>query len=123
MVEFGGDGGIVLDGGGGLRVVPSELAPILKEGATGELTVTLSAEPPEAVLVALAASDEDLLGVTPDALIFQPADWDRPQTIALAAQLDDDASDEEIELRLTSTSLADPTAVAVTIDDADEIAI
>ncbi|MCY3759012.1 MAG: hypothetical protein OXG96_14930 [Acidobacteria bacterium] len=70
---------------------PSVTVP---EGGRATYTVTLSHQPVSSVAVAVGRSSGDAdLAPSPAILTFSPANWDRPQSVRVSAEEDDDLAD------------------------------
>ena len=105
----------------GLAVSTATLA--LAEGGSGRYTVALVTQPTDIVKVTASGQGTDLT-VSPETLTFTTANWQRAQSVTVAAVEDDDAGDEAATLTHAAAGgdYAGVTAtVAVTVDD-DEIA-
>ena len=94
--------------GAGLLIDPTSVE--MPEGGGSTYTVRLATEPAQDVAVTVTGTDADLtvLSVQPTVLTFTAADWDTPQTVALAAGTDADTDDDQ--MTLTHTAASDDTA-------------
>ena len=77
----------------GLTVTPATLT--VDEGGTKTYTVQLASRPGGAVTVAPVVPTDHTsdIAVSPQLLTFTRADWDTPQTVTVAAAVDDEAAD------------------------------
>jgi hypothetical protein len=91
------------------------------EGGTAQLTLCLSLAPGADLTAALAldtGADADLSITSSTSLVFTPANWATPQTIALAAAEDDaDALASTATLRIAATGVPDKTVALTEADD------
>ena len=74
-------------------IVLSTNAVTVTEGSTATYTVSLSHQPIGDATVHLATSGNGSATVAPTRLVFTPANWNSPQTVTLAAVVDDDLLD------------------------------
>ena len=80
-------------------IVLSETALTIDEGGDADYTVTLGTRPSGNVRITLWRSSYDIVfRRTTAPLIFKPANWNIPQTVALRAVHDDDARDGAVVL-------------------------
>ena len=103
-------------------VTPPSLT--MTEGGGSSYTVELSSPPTADVTVTVSAPEADLtlLSVGSRTLRFTPSDWDRPQTVTLAAGYDADTSDDVVTLTHTGEGGGydgQSTALPVTVTDAE----
>ena len=92
---------IVDNDAAGLEVVSSVRVP---EGGGASFPVSLTSEPPGAVMLTLSGNSGTDLRVSPVALRYTPADWNAEQMITLRAEEDDDfEEDPVVPLILTMT--------------------
>ena len=103
-------------------VTPPSLT--MTEGGSSSYTVELSSPPTADVTVTVSAPEVDLtlLSVGSRTLRFTPSDWDRPQTVTLAAGYDADTSDDVVTLTHTGEGGGydgQSTALRVTVTDAE----
>lgn len=83
-------------------------------GATATFTLALLSEPLYDVEIAVASDDPGEGEVSPDTVVFTPADWSTPQTVTVTG-VDDDAEDGAVTYAIVLTSVSsDPN-----YDDAD----
>ncbi len=68
----------------------STAALTVPEGGSAEYAATLDSQPSGEVTVAISGASGDV-SVSPSRLIFTPANWSAPQTVAVLAAEDDDA--------------------------------
>ena len=109
------------DDGRGIELPPGPVT--LTEGGDTTYEVTLATQPTGTVTVRVTVSGNRDVTVEPSSLTFTADDWDVAQTVTVSAAHDDDAADDEAELRHAAsgadyrgvTALA--LAVAVTDDD------
>jgi hypothetical protein len=91
------------------------------EGGTAQFTLCLSLAPGADLTAALAldtGADADLSITSSTSLVFTPANWATPQTIALAAAEDDaDAANGAATLRIAATGVPDKTVALTEADD------
>ena len=80
----------------GVNAEPTELS--LDEGTTASYTLVLTAEPVEAVTVAVRVSGSRSVKASPVRLTFNTSDWDTPQTVSVHARTDADDADERARL-------------------------
>ena len=104
---------------GNIQVSPAGTLSI-GEGASGSLSVDLSAAPKANVTVALAKTNTDV-SLTPSSLTFTTANWNTAQTVTVSAAHDGDYADETDTITLSATGGIDASSVAkaVTITDDD----
>ena len=103
-------------------VTPRSLT--MTEGGSSSYTVELSSPPTADVTVTVSAPEADLtlLSVGSRTLRFTPSDWDRPQTVTLAAGYDADTSDDVVPLTHTGEGGGydgQSTELPVTVTDAE----
>ena len=119
----------------GVIVAPTGITAI--ENGSADYTVRLATEPADEVTVTItghSGTDASLSGsdVSNDALTFDAANWDTPQTVTVSAAEDADTLNEEFTLLHTATSTGDtdyeglttdpdgdPAEVVVTVTDND----
>ena len=89
--------------GGTLELTVSTTQLRITEGNSGSYTVVLNAQPPEAVMVAVAAPAGGDLTVNPSLLEFTVSNWDRPQEVTVTAGEDADLLDEVESITHTVT--------------------
>ena len=129
FTPIGGDGDGGTDGAGPdaatgpLRLVVSSTSVDVAEAGTATFTVALSGPPPAPLLVSVTSSDDAILSVTPEVVLFGELDWDEPQTVTLSAGNDGDADDAAATVTLASDDLEAAVDVAVAIADDDVLAI
>jgi hypothetical protein len=99
----------------GMTVSPALLT--LAEGASGELSVQLTALPQAAVTVTCESLDASAATTQPSTLTFQPQSWNVPQAISVRALDDMDNADELVSVRCSSPSLASRSGTISIIDD------
>ena len=106
----------------GVTVTPQNLSA--GEGATAAYDVVLKSRPGDAVRITPISSDPGAARSS-GVVSFSPLNWDRPQTITLYLNQDDDDQDESATISHTASS-NDPAyhgiaiaSVTVTIDDDD----
>ena len=128
------DGGIIVgsDTGGNdagsqpepgvLAIVASATAVTVDEGATKDVTVTLSRAPSGPLTVALATAATAKLGISVPTLAFTPTSFNEPQTVTLSGLADVDTVDDHAEVTLTAEGV-DPVTVAATVHDLDQLQI
>ena len=105
-------------------IVVTPLSLTMTEGGSSSYTVELSSPPTADVTVTVSAPEADLtiLSVGSRTLRFTPSDWDRPQTVTLAAGYDADTSDNVVILTHTGEGGGydgQSTALRVTVTDAE----
>ena len=102
---------------GTINVSPAGTLTI-DEGASGNLSVSLSTEPDSDVTISLAKTNADVT-LTPTSLTFTTANWDTSQTVSVSAAQDADTTDDSDTITLTATGGIDASSVtkAVTITD------
>ena len=66
----------------------------ISEGDTGRYTLVLDTEPAADVTVEIQMPEDAEIAVSPLALTFTAANWNTPQTVAVTADQDDDAIDD-----------------------------
>ncbi len=88
------------------------------EGGTASFSVRLGTRPQIDVIVALSKTDADI-SLTPARLTFTASDWNRPQSITVRADHDDDASNEADIITLSASGGLVATATK-TVDIADD---
>jgi hypothetical protein len=101
-----------------LNIVANPTTVTVSEDGTAEFGVSLTVQPEADVTVSVASGDVSAATVAPATLTFTPANYDQAQTVTVTGVSDDDASDNAVNVNLTSTGLT-PVAVAVTVDDID----
>ena len=79
----------------------SSTAVTVPEGGSGNWTVALGAAPggPVTVAIRVVGSDSARFAVSPDALTFTTANWQRPQSVTVASAEDGDVRDNMAEIR------------------------
>ena len=105
-----------------VSVVVSENILLLDETGTGELMVSLSGDPGEAVNVAVASDNTEAATFSPSMLSFDSSNYDDPQAITVTGIADPDRVDEAMRLTLSANGLLSAVA-AVFISDSDTIAV
>jgi hypothetical protein len=75
-------------------------------GGQAIFTVVLQSQPSGTVTVALASSDVSEGTVSPDALVFTPANWNTPQTVTVTG-VDDDVDDGNVAYIIVTTVSSD----------------
>ena len=109
----------------GLEVTSLTLE-VEEEGDPALFQVKLEGEPAEEVTITITADpgpdgEQDLNPVDPVTWTFTPGEWNREQTVSVAAVHDDDFADEQETLTLTASGgSTDEKTVTVTIKDNDE---
>ena len=103
-------------------VTPPSLT--MTEGGGSSYTVELSSQPAADVTVTVSAPEADLtlLSVGSRTLRFTPSDWDRPQTVTLAAGYDADTTVDVVTLTHTGEGGGydgQSTELPVTVTDAE----
>ena len=107
----------------GVTVIPTELR--VTEGGSDGYTVVLRSQPTGEVTVAMAASGDEDVTVSPESLTFTTGDWATAQTVTVRADGDVDGDDDTATITHTvgggdyTSESAKP--VTVTVDD-DETA-
>ncbi len=87
-------------------VQPTDGLATSEAGAAANFTVVLAAQPTADVTVALASSDVSEGTVSPDALVFTPANWNTPQTVTVTG-VDDDVEDGNVAYTIVTTVSSD----------------
>lgn len=96
----------------------------LDEGTSGELSVSLAAEPTGPVTITVTSADPSIASVSTSSLTFTAANWDQAQTVTVSASEDPDTLDESTSITLSSDGLDDVSiAVNVTDDDTQGIVL
>ena len=112
----------------GLEVTPLALE-VEEDGNPATFQVSLDGEPAEEVTVTITVDagpdgEQDLNPVDPVSWTFTPEEWNREQTVSVAAVHDDDFADEQEILTLTASGgSTDEKTVTVRIKDNDEPAL
>ena len=106
---------------GTIQVTPAGTLTI-DEGASGNLSVSLSTAPNANVTVSLAKTNTDV-SLSATSLTFTTANWDTSQTVTVSAAQDNDGTDDSDTITLTATGGIDASSVtkAVTITDDDPL--
>ena len=96
----------------------------IDEGASGDLSVSLSAQPASDVTVSLAKTNADVT-LSPTSLTFTSSNWGTAQSVTVSTAQDTDSADDTDTITLTATGGIDASSVskAVTITDDDELGI
>ena len=83
------------------ELVLSRTAVTVPEGGSRNWTVALGAAPggPVTVATRVVGDDSASFAVSPDALTFTAANWQRPQSVTVAGVEDGDVRDNEVEVR------------------------
>lgn len=105
-----------------VSLVVSATQLTVNEAAQVTFTVALSARPASQVLISLTPSNADKLGLSPPALMIQPADFATPRTIVLTGREDDDTVDEQQSVVIQSPGMASAT-IQVAISDNDGLGL
>ena len=89
--------------------------------ATGTYTVVLDTQPSGDVMVAITSNNADVT-VMPESLIFTTSDWNQPQTVAVTAAGDADATDDTATLthKASGSDYSATATVTVTVTDLDD---
>ena len=89
--------------------------------ATGTYTVVLDTQPSGDVMVAITSNNADVT-VMPESLIFTTSDWNQPQTVAVTAAGDADATDDTATLthKASGSDYSATATVTVTVIDLDD---
>ena len=103
-------------------LVVSPTAININQTGTSSIGVRLAAEPNGTVMVALTNADPSALTVSPQTMMFTPANWQTAQSALLSGIEDDDVTDELVDVTVSSTGLAD-VSVTVTITDNDVLSL
>ena len=105
----------------GVAIEPTSLS--LDEGTTAGYTVTLAAQPVEAVTVAVDGTPTMIVTASPSRLTFTTSNWHASQTVNVAAAMDTDTEDESAVLTHTATGagydslpIADVTVSVIDVD-------
>ncbi len=102
-------------------IVTGSPAIVVPENGSATFDVTLAFQPSADVTVDLTPADA-FIGVNPTAIVFTPADWNTPHTVTVAALDDQNTTDEQSSVVLSSGGLSD-VSVQVTVTDDDSQAI
>ena len=110
----------------GLKINPTD--PALVEGGGNTLTVKLETLPSSNVTVTLTQPSKTDLTFSPDRLIFKNTDWDKAQTVTLAAGEDQDVANDSADITLTASGggydgVTDTVSVSIIDNDAAHIAL
>ncbi|MCY4324329.1 MAG: Ig-like domain-containing protein, partial [Gammaproteobacteria bacterium] len=111
---------------GNPALVASADSLVLTEGGEGSYTLVLVERPTNEVTVSITAVGGAALDVSPPSLTFGVGDWDRPQSVTVAALEDDDGADESGSLTHSATGGGYEgvgAEVAVTVTDNDEASL
>lgn len=101
-------------------VILSQTALTVSEGSSASFTVALDTEPTKNQKVYLAASNPNLLSVSPSVLLFTPANYQTPQTVTVTALQDEDMDDNTASVAVTLRAKTETVAVTITDDDKPE---
>ena len=104
---------IVDNDAAGLEVVSSVRVP---EGGGASFPVSLTSEPPGAVMLTLSGNSGTDLRVSPVALRYTPADWNAEQMITLRAEEDDDFEEDPVVPLILTTTGAGYTGVTSQVE-------
>ena len=106
---------------GAITVTPAGTLTI-DEGASGNLSVSLSTQPSSNVTVSLAKTNADVT-LSSSSLTFTTTNWDTSQNVTVTAAQDADSNDDTDTITLTATGGIDASSVAkaVTITDDDPL--
>ena len=113
---------------GNPALVASADSLVLTEGGEGSYTLVLVERPTNEVTVSITAVGGAALDVSPPSLTFGVGDWDRPQSVTVAALEDDDGADESGSLTHSAAGggyegVGAEVAVTVTDDDEASLAV
>ena len=92
---------IVDNDGRGLDV--SRLSLVVDEGGSETYEVALTSQPTDTVEVTLTVSGAPEVTVSPEALTFTTADWDRAREVTVSAALDPDTDDGDATIAHTAS--------------------
>lgn len=96
----------------------------LDEGTSGELSVSLAAEPAGPVTVTVTSADPAIASVSTSSLTFTANNWDQAQIVTVTASQDPDTLDETTAITLSADGVDDVSiAVNVTDDDTQGIVL
>jgi hypothetical protein len=106
----------------GLAFIVTPPSLDVTEGATGPLSVHLSAQPPADVAVTIASLDPSVATVAPGALTFTPANWNVDQSVTVTGVDDVDTTSDTTMVELSATGLT-TIDVPVKVTDNDVLGI
>lgn len=103
-----------------LDASPTNLG-VLTEAAgpshSGTISLRLTQAPPGVLTVTLAAVPGDAVSLSPSQVTFTALDYAVPRSITVTALTDDDATDEQVAIRLTAPGVTDRVVQATVADD------
>ncbi|MEU8001415.1 cellulose binding domain-containing protein [Catellatospora sp. NPDC049111] len=82
-------------------VIASPARPVVPEGGTATFAVRLSQAPAAAVTVPVGGAANPAMSASPASLVFTPANWAVPQTVAVSSPQDADTTGQTGQLNLT----------------------
>lgn len=115
-----------IDGADTLAIVVSAPTLGVTEGQSGQFGVHLNRAPGATVAVQIAPrTTTDKIGLPTTELTFDDGNFGTDQMVTVTGTVDVDTLDEDVDLDLNATGVADVTAatVHVTVDDLDQLAI
>lgn len=104
-----------------IRATPSTLN--VPEGATATVQLVLTAQPEADVTVSAASSDALRLAPPATPVVFTPTNWNVARTVTLVGLVDCDLVSQQPTITFSSPGVAADTTVAVTVVDADTLAM
>lgn len=105
-----------------LAIVAAPLSVEVTEESTTTLNVTLNVAPPATVTVAVSAPDSAMATISTSTLTFTTTDWNDPHPITITGTNDNNTTDEQTSLTLSSPPLNDVT-IPITVVDNDQVSI
>lgn len=100
-----------------VAIVASDSSLSVLEGSNAHFTVALSGDPGGALAINIESSDSSKGTVTPASLQFDSSNWSVPQEVVVAAAQDPDASDDHLQLVVSSD--VGNASIEVTVRDDD----
>ncbi|MCC7383110.1 MAG: hypothetical protein IT384_14830 [Deltaproteobacteria bacterium] len=105
-------------------ILGSPTALNLGEGTSGEVSVSLAAQPVDPVTLTVTSADPSVASVSTSNLTFTAANWNQAQTVTVDASQDPDTQNESTSLTLSGDGMSDVSiAVSVTDDDTQAIVL
>ncbi len=108
------------DDGLAFQVAPTTLD--VTEGATGSVSVHLTAQPLGDIVVTVTSSDPTTATVPATPLTFTPVTWSTDQAVVVTGAEDVDTTNDPATLTFTASGITDATA-AITVTDNDVLGI
>lgn len=104
----------------GILASPTSLT--IDEGTTGDISVSLAAQPQGPVTITVTSADPAIASVSTSSLTFDAGNWDVAQTVTVSGNEDPDTVDGSTSVTLSADGM-DEVSIAITVIDDDEQAI